>query len=147
MRAEDFTPDIYWDAPIARRDRRRPRTRFGRAVRRLLGQWWIYTTYVGAIVGASLYFLAAPAAADEQVITFSAPAVKYVTQHGIEVCTTLDTSTPAQVGELLHKMHWLGGLTEQQADEALYFSVISICPIHLALLDAYIDTTQQVVLA
>jgi hypothetical protein len=146
MRPEDFTPDIHW-TPIASRDRRRPRTRIGRAVRKLFGQWWIYTTYIGAIVGAALYFLAAPAAADEQVITFSAPAVKYVAEHGVEVCTTLDASTPAQVGELLHKMRWLGDLTDQQASEALYFSVISICPIHLALLDAYIDTTHQVVIA
>lgn len=146
MRAEDFTPDIYW-SPITLLDRRRPRTHIGRALRKLFGQWWIYTAYIGAIVGAALYFLAAPAAADEQVITFSAPAVKYVAEHGVEVCTTLDTSAPEQVGELLHKMRWLGDLTDQQASEALYFSVISICPIHLALLDAYIDTTHQLVIA
>ncbi|MBX9919113.1 MAG: hypothetical protein K2Y33_04670 [Mycolicibacterium frederiksbergense] len=146
MRAEDMTPDISWGSvAIARR---RPRTSLGRAVRsawRLANKWWVWTTYIGMILGFALFgSCAPPATADEQVITFSAPAVKYVTEHGVEVCATLDTSTPAQVGELLHKMHWLGGLTEQQASEALYFSVVSICPIHLALLDAYIDTTYQV---
>lgn len=140
-----MTPDISWGSvAIARR---RPRTGLGRsfrAARRLLGQWWVWMTYIGFITGLAVFgSCAPPATADEQVITFSAPAVKYVVDHGVEVCATLDTSTLAQVGELLHKMHWLGGLTEQQASEALYFSVVSICPIHLALLDAYIDTTHQ----
>lgn len=140
MRAEDFTPDIPWGQPIARRDRRRPRTRIGRGIRRLLGQWWVWTTYIGAIMGAAVYGLFAPSAsADETVWTFSAPAIKYVAEHGVEICTTLDTSSVDQVGELMHKLQWLGDLTEQQSGEALYFSALSICPIHMALLDAYAE--------
>lgn len=137
------TPDVLWGSRadgtsmITRRDRRRPRTRIGRGIRRLLGQWWIHTTYIGAIIGTALYFLAPPAAADEQVLTFSAPAVKYAAEHAEDICLTLDTSSPAQVGELLHKLQFLGDLNYQQAGEAMYFSVVSVCPIHLQLLDDY----------
>lgn len=118
----------------------RRRSRFGRAIGWLWSRWWVHTTYFGAILGVAVYgIFATPAYADDQVLTFSAPAVKYVVDHGVEVCTSLDESTPAQVGELRHKLQWLGGLTEQQAGEALYFSVLSICPIHFDLLDAYAD--------
>lgn len=140
MRAEDFTPDIDWGQPISRRDRRRPRTRIGRGIRRLLGQWWVWTTYIGAVLGVAVYGLFAPtASADETVWTFSAPAVEYVTEHGVEICMTLDASTVDQVGELMHKLQTLGGLTAQQAGEALYFSALGICPIHMGLLDAYAE--------
>lgn len=143
MRAEDLTPDIYFghrDAGMAiavRRDRRRPRTRIGRAIRRLLGQWWVWCTLI--IVAALSVITAMPATADETVWTFSAPAVEYVNEHGVEICLTLDTSTVDQVGELIHKLETLGDLTEQQAGEALYFSVLGICPIHMELLDAYAE--------
>ena len=134
-----YTPDNSWGAVTARRHQpRRPLTRIGRAIRKLLGQWWVHTSYCGAILGVAVYgIFATPAYADDQVLTFSAPAVKYVAEHGVEVCTTLDEASAAQVGELLHKLEWLGGLTTQQAGEALYFSVLSICPIHFELLDAY----------
>lgn len=141
MRAEDFTPDVDWGHPAARvRDRRRPRTRFFRGIRRLLGQWWVWTTYIGVILGVAVYGLFAPtASADDTVWTFSAPAVEYVTEHGVEICMTLDTATVDQVGELMHKLETLGDLTEQQAGEALYFSALGICPIHMGLLDAYAE--------
>lgn len=47
-----FRPSSY----SGRAQYRRPRTRVGRAVRRVLGAWWIWTILAGLIVGAALYF-------------------------------------------------------------------------------------------
>lgn len=92
-----MTPDIYWGNGIRTSQRRRPRTRIGRALRRIFTSWQLWTAYCGAITGLALLGSCAPANADDEV--FSAPAKQYAAEHARQLCTDLvDATVQEEIG-------------------------------------------------
>lgn len=149
QRRTQYTPDIRWAAPTTEpQHRRRPRTRIGRIIQRLLGPWWLWTMYWGALTGLALWASSCtPARADDGTIVFTAPAIQYAADHHDQLCTDLTGASVEKVDELLYMIVTGGHLSPRQAAEAAYFTALMYCPVNVPVLDAYANQSDSVVIA